>query len=104
MGSLYPSPYFLRPILVRASSCFSPGSCSPVNFGPGNGLASDEVGAAGAPATKQRVALAGNAAERSAATSPFSRVAGEKISMRIARRGDDLYMGGFGKKSTGIWL
>jgi hypothetical protein len=48
MGSLYLFPYFLRPILVRESSCFSPGSCSPVNFGPGNRLASDEVGAAGA--------------------------------------------------------
>jgi hypothetical protein len=50
------------------------------------------------------VVLAGNAVERSSAASPFVRVAGENISVGIACRGDDLYMGGFssigGKKST----
>jgi hypothetical protein len=81
-----PSPYFVRPILIRASSCFSPHSCSPANFGLGNGLASDEVGVAGAPATTQRVALAGNTTGRSSVASPFARVDGEKISVGIARR------------------
>jgi hypothetical protein len=43
--------------------------------------------------------------ERSAAASSFARVAVENISVGIAPRGDNLYMGGFlsigGKKSNG---